>query len=84
MQPIVGLGAGFAGLWSPLGAARALDERPIGQARVEVTAVNAPPWHSIRVKGSPSKSRKISPAEGGGRMQGPKPGTTRRVSQADR
>jgi NADH dehydrogenase len=50
MQRILVLGAGFAGLWSAIGAARALDERGIGQDRVEVTVVNATPWHSIRVR----------------------------------
>lgn len=50
MQRILVLGAGFAGLWSAIGAARALDERGMGQDRVEVTVVNATPWHSIRVR----------------------------------
>jgi NADH:ubiquinone reductase (H+-translocating) len=50
MQRILVLGAGFAGLWSAIGAARALDERGIGQGRVEVVVVNATPWHSIRVR----------------------------------
>src|SRR5207302_6917440 len=50
MERIVVLGAGFAGLWSAIGAARALDERGIGPDRVEVTVVNATPWHSIRVR----------------------------------
>ena len=50
MQRIVVLGAGFAGLWSAIGAARVLDERGIGPDRVEVTVVNATPWHSIRVR----------------------------------
>jgi NADH dehydrogenase len=50
MQRIVILGAGFAGLWSAVGAARTLDERGIGPNRVEVTVVNATPWHSIRVR----------------------------------
>ena len=50
MQRILVLGAGFAGLWSAIGAARALDERGIGSDRVEVTVVNATPWHSIRVR----------------------------------
>lgn len=50
MQRIIVLGAGFAGLWSAIGAARALDERGIGQDRVEVTVVNTTPWHSIRVR----------------------------------
>jgi NADH dehydrogenase len=50
MRRILVLGAGFAGLWSAVGAARALDERGIGRDRVEVTVVNATPWHSIRVR----------------------------------
>lgn len=50
MQRIIVLGAGFAGLWSAIGAARALDERRIDPDRVEVTVVNATPWHSIRVR----------------------------------
>lgn len=50
MQRIMVLGAGFAGLWSSIGAVRALDERGIGPDRVEVTVVNATPWHSIRVR----------------------------------
>lgn len=49
-QRILVLGAGFAGLWSAIGAARALDARGIGPDRVEVTVVNATPWHSIRVR----------------------------------
>ncbi len=50
MQRIIVLGAGFAGLWSAIGAKRALEERGIGPDRVEVTVVNATPWHSIRVR----------------------------------
>jgi len=50
MQRILVLGAGFAGLWSAIGAARALDERRIGPDEVEVTVVNGTPWHSIRVR----------------------------------
>jgi NADH:ubiquinone reductase (H+-translocating) len=50
MQRIIVLGAGFAGLWAAVGAARALDERGISTDRVEVTVVNATPWHSIRVR----------------------------------
>jgi len=49
-QRIVVLGAGFAGLWAAIGAARALDERDIGSDRVEITVVNDTPWHSIRVR----------------------------------
>ena len=50
MQRIIVLGAGFAGLWSAVGAARALDEHGIGRDRIEVIVVNATPWHSIRVR----------------------------------
>src|SRR5262249_43562072 len=50
MQRIVVLGGGFAGLWSAVGAARALDQRGIGPDQVEVTLVNDTPWHSIRVR----------------------------------
>src|ERR1700738_195863 len=50
MQRIIVLGAGFAGLWSAVGAARALDERGIGTDRIEVIVVNGTPWHSIRVR----------------------------------
>jgi NADH dehydrogenase len=50
MQRVLILGAGFAGLWSAAGAARACDERGIGPDRVEITVVNATPWHSIRVR----------------------------------
>jgi NADH dehydrogenase len=44
------LGAGFAGLWSALGAARKLDELGIPGDQVEVVAVNASRYHSIRVR----------------------------------
>ena len=44
---VIVLGAGFAGLWSAIGAARALDERGIGRDRVQVTMVNATRWHCI-------------------------------------
>jgi NADH dehydrogenase len=50
MQRILVLGGGFAGLWSAVGAARALDERKIGHDQVQVTVVNATPWHCIRVR----------------------------------
>jgi NADH:ubiquinone reductase (H+-translocating) len=50
MRHVIVLGAGFAGLWAAVGAARALDERGIGADRVAVTVVNATPWHSIRVR----------------------------------
>lgn len=50
MQRILILGAGFAGLWAAVGAARALDEFAIGPDRVEVTLVNRDAWHCIRVR----------------------------------
>jgi NADH dehydrogenase len=47
---ILVLGAGFAGLWSAVGAARALDEFGIGRDAVQVTVVNRDQWHAIRVR----------------------------------
>jgi NADH dehydrogenase len=47
---ILVLGAGFAGLWSAVGAARALDEFGIGRDAVQVTLVNRDQWHAIRVR----------------------------------
>jgi NADH:ubiquinone reductase (H+-translocating) len=50
MQRVLVLGAGFAGLWTAIGAARKLDELGIGPDRVEVTVVDRSAWHSIRVR----------------------------------
>jgi NADH dehydrogenase len=50
MQRILVLGAGFAGLWSAVGAARRLGELGIGSDAVEILVVNQTPWHSIRVR----------------------------------
>ena len=50
MQRILVLGAGFAGLWSAIGAARKLDELGVGAERVEVVVVSRTAWHSIRVR----------------------------------
>jgi NADH:quinone reductase (non-electrogenic) len=50
VERIVVLGAGFAGLWSAIGAARKLDELGIGPERVEVTVIDRNAWHSIRVR----------------------------------
>jgi NADH:ubiquinone reductase (H+-translocating) len=50
MQRILVLGAGFAGLWSAVAAARRLDELGVGADAVEVLVVNRTPWHSIRVR----------------------------------
>jgi NADH:ubiquinone reductase (H+-translocating) len=44
------LGAGFAGLWSAVGAARKLDELGIRPDGVEVVVVNLTAWHCIRVR----------------------------------
>lgn len=44
------LGAGFAGLWSAVGAARKLDEIGIGADTIEVAVINQTAWHSIRVR----------------------------------
>lgn len=49
MARIVVLGAGFAGLWAAIGAARKLDE--IGQAaEVEILVIDRNPYHNIRVR----------------------------------
>ena len=50
MERIVIVGAGFAGLWSALGAARKLDEQGISGADVEVVVINPTRYHSIRVR----------------------------------
>lgn len=47
MKQIVIIGAGFAGLWSAVAAARRLEE--IGQI-AQITLVNLTPYHSIRVR----------------------------------
>ena len=44
------LGAGFAGLWAALGAARRLDELGVAQGAVEITIVSSQPFHDIRVR----------------------------------
>ncbi len=56
---ILVLGAGFAGLWSAVGAARALDEFGIGRDAVRVTLVNRDTWHAIRVRNYEPDLRKI-------------------------
>lgn len=47
MARIVVLGAGFAGLWAAIGAARKLDE--LGEA-AEILVVDRNPYHNIRVR----------------------------------
>jgi NADH dehydrogenase len=50
VKRILVLGAGFAGLWSAVGAARALGELKAGEREVDVTVVNRDAWHNIRVR----------------------------------
>lgn len=50
MQRILVLGAGFAGLWGAVGAARKLDELGIGADAVEVALIDRTASHSIRVR----------------------------------
>jgi NADH dehydrogenase len=50
MQRILVIGAGFAGLWSALGAARRLAEAAVPPDSIEVLVVNDTPFHSIRVR----------------------------------
>jgi NADH:ubiquinone reductase (H+-translocating) len=50
VQRILVLGAGFAGLWSAIAAARKREELGIGPDQLEILVVNRSPWHSIRVR----------------------------------
>ncbi|MET3840087.1 NAD(P)/FAD-dependent oxidoreductase [Bradyrhizobium sp. OAE829] len=50
MPRIVVLGAGFAGLWAALGAARKRDEIGAAAADVEILVVDRNPYHNIRVR----------------------------------
>ena len=50
MARILVLGAGFAGLWAAIGAARKLDEIGGRAAEVEVLVVDRNPYHNIRVR----------------------------------
>src|ERR1700749_3409231 len=50
MQRILILAAGFAGLWSAIGAARRRDEFGLDPARLEILVIDQNPWHSIRVR----------------------------------
>ncbi len=50
VKRIVVLGAGFAGLWAAIGAARKLDDLGIGPDRVAITLVDRSAFHSIRVR----------------------------------
>ncbi|MDR5837489.1 FAD-dependent oxidoreductase [Caballeronia sp. LZ034LL] len=50
MKRILVIGAGFAGLWSALSAARKLDEMGPAAGETEVAIVNPAPFHSVRVR----------------------------------
>ncbi|MBR1284704.1 NAD(P)/FAD-dependent oxidoreductase [Bradyrhizobium sp. AUGA SZCCT0177] len=50
MPRIVVLGAGFAGLWATLGAARKRDQIGAPAADVEILVVDRNPYHNIRVR----------------------------------
>ncbi|MDV3123583.1 NAD(P)/FAD-dependent oxidoreductase [Mycobacterium sp. 21AC1] len=49
-RSILVLGAGFAGLWTALGAARRLDELGAEEGAVTVTVISSHPFHDIRVR----------------------------------
>jgi NADH:quinone reductase (non-electrogenic) len=50
MSEIVVLGAGFAGLWAALGAARRRAELGVDDRDLPVTMISAQPFHDIRVR----------------------------------
>lgn len=50
MARILVLGAGFAGLWAAIGAARKRDEIGAAAADVEILVVDRNPFHNIRVR----------------------------------
>lgn len=50
MQRILILGAGFAGLWAAVGAARTLSQSNGMGNQIEVLVVNNRPFHSVRVR----------------------------------
>jgi NADH dehydrogenase len=50
MPRILILGAGFAGLWAAIGAARKLDEMGSRSAGVDILVVDRNPYHNIRVR----------------------------------
>jgi NADH dehydrogenase len=47
---VVVIGAGFAGVWAALGAARRLDELGVAAGTVDITVLSAKPFHDIRVR----------------------------------
>ena len=50
MPRIVVLGAGFAGLWAALGAARKREEIGTRAAALEILVIDRNPYHNIRVR----------------------------------
>jgi NADH:quinone reductase (non-electrogenic) len=50
MARILILGAGFAGLWAAIGAARKRDEIGAGAAELEILVLDRNPYHNIRVR----------------------------------
>lgn len=50
MARILVLGAGFAGLWAAIGAARTLEEIGTPAGKVEILVVDRNPYHNIRVR----------------------------------
>src|SRR5262249_22763555 len=50
MARILVLGAGFAGLWAAVGAARKLDEIRVAPGEVEILIVDRNPYHNVRVR----------------------------------
>jgi NADH:ubiquinone reductase (H+-translocating) len=50
MARIIVLGAGFAGLWAAVGAARKLDEISALPGEIEILVVDRNPYHNIRVR----------------------------------
>src|SRR3954467_2024570 len=50
MARIVVLGAGFAGLWAAIGAARKREEIGAAGADIEIHVVDRNPYHNIRVR----------------------------------
>ncbi|TMJ21811.1 MAG: NAD(P)/FAD-dependent oxidoreductase, partial [Alphaproteobacteria bacterium] len=50
MPRILVLGAGFAGLWAAVGAARKLDEIGARSGEVDVVVIDRNPFHNVRVR----------------------------------
>jgi NADH:ubiquinone reductase (H+-translocating) len=50
MARILILGAGFAGLWTAIGAARKRDEIGVAAAELEILVLDRNPYHNIRVR----------------------------------